>query len=290
MARRSPTHRARVLEAIAAWDATFRRDHAAAALAKDPLRFARRYDDRDDRELVALVSALLAFGRVSIISAKLEELLARLAPSPAAAARAVPRAQLVAKLRSFRHRTFAGEDIARLLHAAGRLQARDGGVFTSLERAYAARGDLRAALADWVGELRTIGWPKGPSRGAKHLLPDPAGPSASKRLFLLLRWVARPDDGLDLGLTAIPPSALLIPVDVHVQRIGRNLGLTRRDDASRRTADEITDALRGLSPGDPVRYDMALCHLGIARQCPSRRDPVRCEGCALQPVCVHWDE
>jgi hypothetical protein len=150
VAPRSSTHRARVLEVIAGWDADFRRDHAAGALAKDPLRFARRYAGRDDRELVALVSALLAFGKVSIISAKLEELLARLGPSPAATVRAVPRAQLVARLRSFRHRTFPGEDIARLLHAAGRLQARDGGVFTALERAYARRGDLRAALVDWA--------------------------------------------------------------------------------------------------------------------------------------------
>lgn len=290
MARRSPTHRARVLAAIAAWDDTFRREHAAAALAKDPLRFARRYPDRADRELVALVSALLAFGRIAIISAKLEALLARLGPSPAATARELPRARLVARLQSFRHRTFAGEDIARLLHAAGRLQARDGSAFTALERAFAARGELRLALADWVAELRALAWPDAITRAARHLLPDPVGPSAAKRLCLLLRWVVRPDDGLDLGLVALPPAALKIPVDVHVLRIGRNLGLTRRRDASRRTADEITDALRALSPDDPVRYDMAICHLGIARQCPSRRDPARCDGCALRPVCVHWAE
>ncbi len=290
MPPRSPTQRARALDAIARWDEVFRRDHAAAALAKDPLQFARRYAPVADRELVALLSALLAFGKITIITRKLDELLARLGQSPADAARTLTRAALVARLRSFRHRTFAGADIARLLHAAGVLQARDGGLFTALERAYARHGDLRAALIDWVGELRALAWPTGLTRGAKHLLPDPAGPSASKRLFLLLRWVVRPDDGVDLGLVAIPPSALLIPVDVHVQRIGRNLGLTRRTDASRRTAEEITASLRELSADDPVRYDMAVCHLGIAQQCPSRRHPGRCEGCALKPVCVHWAE
>lgn len=277
-----------MLETIAAWDRTFRREHAAEAIARDPLRFARRYAQRADRELVALVSALLAFGKVSIVTNKLEVLLKELGPSPSGMVRSLSCAQLIARLRPFRHRTFSGEDVARLLHAAAALQIIDGSVFTALERAYTLHGDLRMALCDWVGTLRARGWPEGLSRGAKHLLPDPLGPSASKRLFLLLRWVVRPDDGIDLGLVAIPPSALRIPVDVHVLRIGRNLGLTRRSQASRRAAEEITDALRALNADDPVRYDMALCHLGISRRCPSRSDAERCEGCALQPVCIHW--
>ena len=100
MAPRSSTQRARALDAIARWDEVFRRDHAAAALAKDPLQFARRYPAPADRELVALVSALLAFGKITIITRKLDELLARLGPSPAAAVRALPRAALVARPRA----------------------------------------------------------------------------------------------------------------------------------------------------------------------------------------------
>lgn len=294
MATRSPSlrrraeARARSLEAIARWHAEFSRDHAADALTRDPLRFARRYADPRDRELVAMVSALMAFGRVAIISSKLHALLSRLPASPSAYARASSREAMVEALRGFRHRTFAGEDIARLLYAAGALQSRDGGLYTSLERAFEETRDLRAALALWVSSLRALAWPDGLTRGAKHLLPDPAGPSASKRLFLLMRWVVRPDDGIDLGLVRIPASALVIPVDVHVHRIAKNLGLTARNDASRHTAEEITEALRALSPEDPVRYDMAVCHLGIAQRCPSRRDPARCEGCALVDVCVHW--
>ena len=280
--------RARSLAAIGDWHAEFLRSHAHAALARDPLQFARRYEDPRDREVVALVSALMAFGKVLIITRKLEALLAHLGPSPSRTARETPGDELVERLRRFRHRTFAGADIARLLSAAGALQSRDGGLFVSLEEAYARTGDLREALGVWVDELRALGWPEGMSRASRHLVPDPRGASAAKRLWLLLRWVVRPDDGYDLGLARLPPSALVIPVDVHVHRIARNLGLTARSDASRRTADEITDALRALSPDDPVRYDMAVCHLGIARHCPSRRDPLRCDGCALVAVCVHW--
>lgn len=291
MASRSSALRAqareRALSAIARWHEEFRTSRRFEALSRDPLQFARRYDDRLDRELVALVSALLAFGKVSIITAKLEALLSRLGESPSRTARGLTREELVATLASFRHRTFAGSDIARLISAAGALQTRDGGLYASLERAYEARGDLRAALTDWVCELRALAWPEGMTRASRHLLPDPEGPSAAKRLWLLMRWVVRPDDGVDLGLVKIPASALVIPVDVHVHRIARNLGLTTRLDASRHTADEITAALRELSAEDPVRYDMAVCHLGIAQRCPSRADEVRCKGCALIDVCVH---
>ena len=125
-------------------------------------------------------------------------------------------------------------------------------------------------------------------RGLSHLVPDPAKGSASKRLFLYLRWMIRKDDGVDLGLWPIDPSLLVIPVDTHIHRIARNLGLTRRSDASLRTAVEITAALRRLDPKDPVRYDFALCHMGVSRECPSRRDEEKCARCVVQSVCTRW--
>jgi hypothetical protein len=67
-----------------------------------------------------------------------------------------------------------------------------------------------------------------------------------------------------------------------------NLGLTRRQSLSWRTAEEITAALRRFDPRDPAKYDFALCHLGMVQRCPSRRDARRCEGCGVRPVCRHW--
>jgi hypothetical protein len=79
-----------------------------------------------------------------------------------------------------------------------------------------------------------------------------------------------------------------VPVDVHLRRIGYNLGFTRQKTASWRAAEEITEALRRFDPDDPVKYDFSLCHLGILQRCPSRRDAVRCEGCGIKDVCLHW--
>ncbi len=104
MASRSSALRAqareRALSAIARWHEEFRTSRRFEALSRDPLQFARRYDDRLDRELVALVSALLAFGKVSIITAKLEALLSRLGESPSRTARGLTREELVARLAS----------------------------------------------------------------------------------------------------------------------------------------------------------------------------------------------
>jgi len=116
-------------------------------------------------------------------------------------------------------------------------------------------------------------------------VPDPRAGSACKRLLLYVRWMVRPADGVDLGLWPLDPTRLVIPVDTHIHRIARNLGFTERNDASWRTAEEITGALRHLERSDPVRYDFALCHMGVSRDCPSRRDPAKCRPCVLRPVC-----
>ena len=106
--------------------------------------------------------------------------------------------------------------------------------------------------------------------------------------MLYARWMIRSADGVDLGLWPISPSALLIPVDTHIHRISRNLGLTKRRTASWATAEEITAELRKFDPEDPVKYDFALCHLGVSRDCPSRPLLIKCENCVLQDVCSVW--
>jgi uncharacterized protein (TIGR02757 family) len=270
------------LEAVrAGCDVAARRD-------ADPVGFAHRYGPSADQELVALVAACIAFGNVKTIRAKLQDLLDRVGPSPGAAAD--DPVGLKRRLRGWKHRVFLGEDVARLLAGARALQRRHGSLGELFEQELAAAPDLREALAAWCDAIRDAGGLRsdGPRRGPAHLLPDPRGPSGSKRLLLFLRWMVRPADGVDLGLWHVDPSRLLVPVDVHIHRLARNLGLTRRPQLSWRTTEEITAALARFDPADPVRYDFSLCHMGMLQGCPSRRDPERCEGCGVQPVCIHW--
>ncbi len=100
--------------------------------------------------------------------------------------------------------------------------------------------------------------------------------------------MVRPADGIDLGMWNVPPRRLLVPVDVHIHRLARNLGFTRRSSPSWKTTEEITRALAQFDAADPVSYDFALCHMGMLQRCPSRRDAALCEGCGVKPVCIHW--
>lgn len=256
----------------------------AARRAADPVSFVHRYADPEDQEVVGLVAASLAFGNVVSIRRSVARVLDVLGPRPAEAIGRTRRGTLERRLGGFAHRVWKGPHVAALLANAARVRRREGSLGESLARRLESHGALREALADFADDLR------GPDadRGLRHLMPDPRAGSACKRLLLYTRWMSRPADGVDLGLWPVPPSALVIPVDTHIHRIAKNLGFTTRNDASWRTAEEITAALRRLDPDDPVKYDFALCHLGVSRQCPSRRDPAKCDGCALRTVCRHW--
>jgi uncharacterized protein (TIGR02757 family) len=280
-----------------ALDAVRARCDVQARRDADPVGIVHRYADASDRELVALVAACVAFGNAGVIRAKLEDLLGRMGPSPARAAD--DPAALRACLRGWRARVFVGDDVARLLSGGRALQRRHGSLGALFEAELARRdgdgdagaGALREALGAWCDAIRAAGGLRrdGPRRGPAHLLPDPRGPSGCKRLLLLLRWMARPADGIDLGMWNVPAARLLMPVDVHIHRLARNLGFTRRKGTSWKTTEEITRALARFDPADPVSYDFALCHMGMLQRCPSRRDPALCTGCGVKPVCIHWD-
>jgi uncharacterized protein (TIGR02757 family) len=264
-----------------------------ARLAKDPVGTVRRYSDPADQEIVGLVASSIAFGNVTTIRAKLDDALGRLGPSPA---RTADDAKAVhAAMRGWVHRVFRGEDVARLVVGARLVQTDAGSLGAAFARELAVDGDLRETLARWTALIRNRGGLARSAatttrRGPAHLLPDPRGSSGSKRLLLYLRWMVRPDDGVDLGLwsSIVPARVLLCPVDTHIHKLGRNLGFTKRRDLSWKTTQEIGAALARLDAADPVKYDFALCHMGMLQRCPSRRDEKRCEGCGVKAVCRHW--
>jgi uncharacterized protein (TIGR02757 family) len=294
----------------------------AARIAADPVELPRRYAAPADQEVAALFAAALAYGRADVFKPVLARVLDAMGPSPAAFVRAFSRAPDVSAFEGAVYRFNRPADLAALAAAAGyvalrhgSLGARFGALYREAELAHGALppippagargrpprvrrpgdeppGALRAALARFAAELREAPpvaalLRRRGRRGLAHLLPDAAGPGASKRWNLYLRWMVRGPDAVDLGAWRglVPPAALVVPLDTHVHRVARCLGLTRRTDASWRTAAEITAALRRLDPEDPVRFDFALCHLGMSGACPARRDPARCRACPLAAAC-----
>jgi uncharacterized protein (TIGR02757 family) len=120
----------------------------------------------------------------------------------------------------------------------------------------------------------------------KGMFPSPTDRSACKRLNLYLRWMIRSGDGIDFGLwNQISPAKLIIPLDTHIARISRNIGLARAKSPGWGMAEEITSNLRLFDPKDPVKYDFALCHMGISGKCGGIDDE-RCNDCSLDHVCT----
>ncbi|MBI2821193.1 MAG: TIGR02757 family protein [Acidobacteria bacterium] len=265
------------------------RDH----LCRDPVQFVYRWQGARDREVAGLLAAALAYGNVTQILNSLERLFGLMGKSPHQFVLSFSQAE-ARSLRNFYHRFNTGRDIAALCLAVQRALLE----FGSLENLFLAGNEAHAAtieqgLCRFVDNLRQ----RIPARvyhrkslpeyaGVRFLLPSPAAGSACKRMNLFLRWMIRPGP-VDLRLwTRIHPRQLVLPVDTHVARIGRYIGLTRRRDVGWKTALEMTETLRSLNPDDPVRYDFALCHLGIMRGCPARRSLVKCACCPIQRVCT----
>lgn len=241
-------------------------------LDTDPVGLVRRYDAPGDREIAGLLAAGLAYGRVASIRASLTRLLDALGPSPS---RFVDRFDLRRdgrRLERFRHRFTTGRDVAILLDRVRRARESAG----SLEGFFLA-GDpdpegetLEGAMNAFALRLFDVGSaPRGGDEGARWLFPVPAGGSACKRSCLFLRWMVRPDDGVDCGVwRGLPPRRLVVPLDTHLLRIAGALGWSRRRSPGWRMALEVTACLRRLDPDDPVRFDFALSRLGILGEMP----------------------
>ena len=258
-------------------------------LKADPVEFPHRYSDPRDIETVALLSASLAYGRADLFKPKIASILEGLGPRPARALEALDVSGAKALLDGFVYRFNLPSDLAVLLLGMGRTLSKHG----SLENAFVAGrdGSWQTTLARFARGLRAaapeaqIVKKLGPLRGLHHLLPF-AEAGAAKRLNLYLRWMVRGPDPIDFGIwKQISPADLMIPLDTHMMRISKWLGLTRRSTIGWATAEEVTASLRLLDPNDPVRYDFALCHYGMSGACPAKPIKTNCDQCQLKSEC-----
>jgi uncharacterized protein (TIGR02757 family) len=248
------------------------------SLDGDPLSLVRPYENPRDREVAGFLTAALAFGSAKQVIRSAGALLSRLGEHPF-------ETESRDAFRGFRYRWIDGDDL-RALHEVLREVIRERGSLEALFLDGLRPGDpdVGPALSRFSRSLMERATRS--TRGFRYLLPDPSTGGAAKRLCLLLRWLVRRDDGLDLGVwKGVSPSRLVIPLDTHVLRISRSIGLTARRTASFATAREITASLREFCPEDPVRYDFAIAQLGISKDCRHRREAEHCEKCVLEAVC-----
>ncbi|HVR71784.1 MAG TPA: TIGR02757 family protein [Vicinamibacteria bacterium] len=237
----------------------------------DPLQFVRGQRRSEDREVVGLVASALAYGNVRQIKRSIAAVLDVVGPRPARALRRLSPQAAHRALSGFKHRFNDGRDVACLLYFVRQMLETAG----SVEAFFAAglapgTGHLGPALASF--STRTLALDHGGlygdrplprGAGVRFFFPTPDDGSACKRLNLYLRWMVR-REGVDLGLwRTVDPCRLVIPLDAHVFAIARRVGLTRYRSPGWRMALDITERLRRLDPGDPVKYDFALHRMGL---------------------------
>jgi uncharacterized protein (TIGR02757 family) len=228
-------------------------------ILSDPIQVPHSFSTKEDIEIAAFLTATIAWGnRVSIIKSA-NSLMDRMDRAPyefilSAGIRDTER------LEGFVHRTFNSKDMAWLVNGLRNIYTVHGGLETVFTEGYGNR-----CTFDSLAHFRKIFIAAGvPGRSSKHVSDVEKG-SAAKRLNLFLMWMVRNDQrrvhfGLWKGISA---ADLMIPLDTHVGRVARSLGLLQRKSNDWQSVEELTNELRKLDPADPCKFDFSLFGLGL---------------------------
>jgi uncharacterized protein (TIGR02757 family) len=237
-------------------------------LEPDPLQFPHLFKVEKDIEVMAFIASVFAYGNVKQINRSLKKFLELADSEPFSFIQNFNSAEMNREF-SLIHRFYSSKDIVQFFFLLNLAYSE----FGSLKELYLLgynQEDINTknAITNFSNyfiskakkEFRVL------SRGIKFMFPLPEKGSACKRMNLFLRWMVRKDE-LDFGLwDEIPASKLIIPVDTHIARICKQLKLTKRKNVSWRMAEEITENLKKFDPDDPVKYDFAICHIGMRKQ------------------------
>jgi len=259
-------------------------------IVNDPICIPHLFQKKQDIEIAGFFAAILAWGQRKTIINKCKELLERMDYSPHDFVLNHTDDDLK-HLLNFKHRTFNDTDLLYFISFFKFHYAQ----FDSLEKAFVPKQDV--FLSDYMeinsgenqieyfsdvcmsGQLNFnieqalnhfrnyfFSLEDFPHRTKKHI-SSPKQKSTCKRLNMFLRWMVRQDSrGVDFGIwNTLKPGNLICPCDVHVDRVGRLLGLITRKQTDWLTAVELTENLRQFDPNDPVKYDFALFGLGVEK-------------------------
>ena len=236
-------------------------------LEPDPLQFPHLFMDEKDIEVMAFIASVFAYGNVKQIINSLNKFLLTCENKPYNFIKNYSVEYFQTQF-SFIHRFYTSDDVNQLFHLLSLVYEEFGSLKKIFLSGYneseesvkkAITNFSRFFLEKTKTEFGKI------SNGMRFMFPLPEKGSACKRMNLFLRWMVRKDE-LDFGLwKEIPTSKLIIPVDTHVARICRQLKLTRRKNVSWKMAEEITENLKKFDLNDPVKYDFAICHIGMRK-------------------------
>lgn len=231
-------------------------------IADDPVLFLHAFEEKQDQLLAGFLAALMAWGRRDIVINKVYNVLECMDHRPHDFIINYSESKRE-RFDGFKHRTFKPVDIHWLITILQRILQKHGDFELFWQVCYHQARQTDTHL------MEVFPWrffemaPESAARTQKHV-SSAARNSACKRLWLFLRWTVRRNSMVDLPLMDfINPSELMIPLDVHVARYSRALGLLQRAGNDWKAVVELTQTLRKLSPHDPAKYDYALFGMGV---------------------------
>lgn len=240
-----------------------RRFNQPGFIQDDPIAIPHRFSKLQDREIMGFWTATLAWGQRKTIIQNAEGLLQRMDNAPYDFILNHQESDR-ARFLDFKHRTFQATDALYFLAFFQDFYRRHLSLETAFTR-YLQPTDPHVGPALAGFHEFFFDHPDAPQRTRKHI-PTPERGSTCKRINMFLRWMVRRDArGVDFGCwTNIQAGQLLIPLDVHVDRIARQLGLLERPQTDWKAVLELSGKLRQFDPHDPVKYDFALFGLSVA--------------------------
>ena len=235
-------------------------------IEKDPISIPHRFSKKQDIEIAGFFAAIFAWGNRTTIINKCNELMNLMDNAPFQFITQHQEIELKRFL-NFKHRTFNATDLLHFIRVLRYHYENQSSVEPTLETAFSNAINRKddtvenslVSFHDYFFSLEDS-----PGRTKKHI-STPANNSSCKRLNMFLRWMVRKDKaGVDFGIWKnIQPHQLVCPLDVHVQRVARNLNLIQSEKADWKTAVELTEKLKSFDPIDPVKYDIALFSMGV---------------------------
>lgn len=234
-------------------------------IPEDPISIPHQFSSKADIEIMGFFAATLAWGqRVTIIN-NCNKLVQLMDGAPHDFLFNHEETDLKRFL-DFKHRTFNATDLLYFIEFLSDLYSSGSSIEEAFARHISSESEhVGPAIAGFHNQFFSL--PDFPERTRKHV-STPLRGSTCKRLNMYLRWMVRNDDrGVDFGIwKSIKPSQLLCPLDVHVERVARRLGLITIKQTNWKTVLELTENLKQLDADDPVKYDIALFAMGVLEQ------------------------
>ena len=227
----------------------------------DPVQFIHRFKNKDDIEIAGFIAAMFAYGKREVFIEKLNYIFNLMNNKPSEYIKNFDYKNN--NIKNCDYRFSKDCDLIQILKILHELYVKDGKSLGDLfEYAYNQKKDIWHMFQTVVDYFYArVDMPV--TKGFYHLLPNPEKKSALKRLNMLLRWFVR-KSSVDIGIWEfIPTSELLIPLDTHVAKISRLLGLLKRKDNGYESVIEITNNLKQMDFKDPIKYDFALFGYGV---------------------------